>query len=344
MEKILKQYGPPGLTIGRIPNWVLMSSQKPFPYEELGKYDACVFSPIHRAGEYNTQQLLDVCRDKGVQTVAYPLVEWHGYFPGFATFGEGKTYRYYPELIKLALEYDSFDAYEEFIIEGHTIPGIEKHVTRCNKMLRRIEELGETQISCADVIEPGYRAQRMMLTKTHPGRALYVEMARQLEKILGFRMDPSLYWGTFEPADGAKDPILPAVIRGLGLNFTDSEFQHYIYFGDERNRSLREWLQMYYFGAREALTFEAKKRTHLKRRKDHVAKLDKEDLILVQPGEIIMVLLAERSPGFQQVRVLGGKAGIEPGAELYLYPPDWKRFDFRPPASVAKAAALQEAA
>ncbi len=344
-EKMLKAYGPPGLTIGRIANWVLMDSKEPFPYEELGKYDACVFSPIHRAGEYNTSRLLEVCADKGVQTVAYPLVEWHGYFPGFATFGEGKTYRYYPELIRLALEFDNFPAYETFIVEGHTIEGLEPHVARCNKMLRRLEEIGETQITCTDFIEQGLREQRMMLTKTHPARALYVHMARQLSEILGFRMDPSLYYGSFEPADGAKDPIMPAVVRGLGLRFSDCEFQHHVYFGTDRIRSLREWLQMYFFGAREAFTFEAKKRTYLKRRLALVSDLSQDELIEVRPGETIMALRGEHLPGFQKIHYLGGRTGIEPGAELFLFPPDWRRHDFRPPVPAPRAvSAIRQAA
>jgi hypothetical protein len=344
-EKILKAYGPPAITTDRIHNWELMAANTPFPYEQLANYDACVFSPIHRAGDYNTARLLEVCADKGVQTVAYPLVEWIGCTPGIATYDNGKAYRYYPELIRLALEFDSFAAYEGFIVDGHEVDGLEAHVARCTKILRRLEEFGDTQITCADFIEAGFREHRMMLTKSHPARALYVDMARQLAEILGIRMDPSLYHGAYEPATGAKDPILPAVVRGLGLLYSDCEFQNSVYFGTERAWSLREWLRMYYYGARQATVFEAKKRTYLKRRLARVSDLPKDDLIPIGRGDMILALCGDYRPGFQKIHFLDGTPAIEPGSELFLYPPDWSRYDFRPPAprSRAVSATLQSA-
>jgi hypothetical protein len=46
----------------------------------------------------------------------------------------------------------------------------------------------------------------------------------------------------------------------------------------------------------------------------------------------------------QQIRVLGGNAKVQPGSELYLFPPDWTRHDFRPPAPAPRAAAIKQAA
>jgi len=338
LRKIFHRFGPPGLATDLISSLKLMEQRAAFPYDTLSHYDAVLFSPIMLQGEYRTTRLVDICRDHGVQTIAFPLIEWAGYFPGLTRIADHKAFRFYPDLFRLALEYPNYAAFESFVTDGHVIADAPARLRRANAVLRRIEELGDVRINAAGLLERHYREQRMMLTPTHPGRAFYSLLVRQLEEILGLRLDPSFHYGQYEPQDDAKEPVLPGTMRALGLHFSDSEYRSHPLFHDRRARSLREWLQMYYAGARGAFTYEATQKLFLKRRPVAATTLPPEDRFLLRAGEIVLGLPLEapRGAGWR-IMVLGGPAGLPVGSEWYLYPQGWQRYAFRPPQSKRQA-------
>jgi hypothetical protein len=333
LKRIFDLFGPPGIATDFLENFRLMRDQAPFPYDSLINYDAVVFSPINRAGEYRTALLVEACLDRGVQTVSYPLVQWGGYFPGLVMGDLGRGHSYYPDLYRLALEYPDFSAFESFIVEGHTLPAAEAYAARCHTLLRRTEEIGEAQIGVAAIVEREFREKRMMLTATHPARALYCGIVRQLEQHLGVRMDPSFYFGRYEPQTDAKLPILPATVRALGLQFQDGEEINSPYFGDTRARSLRSWLKLYFSGARRAFLYEARVRTNLKSRLAPAESLAPAERVPMRPGDTVLGFeLPPDGPAHTRIRVLDDLHGAARETEWFLHTPDWRRYDFAQPA------------
>jgi hypothetical protein len=245
--------------------------------------------------------------------------------------GNGK-FRYYPELFRLSLEYNNFNAFEAFVIDGHEVVGAEAAAARATKMLRRMEEFGQSHITVSDLIEAGFRDERLMLLPQHPSRGLYSGIVRQLEDLLGFRVDPSFHYGGYEPQEEGVYPILPATIRALGLRFRNCEFVSSVFFGDARARSLREWLHMYYYAARNLVTYEVKADTVIKRWPSSLAAHTQEPHLTLKAGETLVAREGEvLDRNRRVVQVVVGTKRVAPGSEWVLQGTSWRRFDFRPP-------------
>jgi hypothetical protein len=337
LRRIFQRFGPAGLSTDLVSSVKLIEQGTPFPYDTLPNYDCVVYSTILQRGDQGTTLLGDICRDHGVQTIAVPPIEWAGYFPGMTRIADHRGYRCYPELFRYALDYQDYADFETYVTDAHVIEDAPARLQRANTVLQRIDELGDARIGAASLLEKHYREQRMMLTPTHPSRAFYSLLVRRLEEILGLRLDPSFHYGQYEPQDDAKEPLLPGAMRALGLYFSDSEYRSHALFRDRRARSLREWLQMYFAGARGAFTYEARQKLFLKRRPVAAAMLPPEDRVLLRAGEIVLGLPLEAAPGTGwRILVLGGNDGVPVGSEWYLYPKGWQRYGFKPPQAERK--------
>src|SRR4051812_46543726 len=59
-----------------ITNFEIIANKIKFPYEDIGRWSAVVFSPITSYPGYETVRLLEACKQAGVLAVSYPWLEW----------------------------------------------------------------------------------------------------------------------------------------------------------------------------------------------------------------------------------------------------------------------------
>ena len=227
-------------------NFQLIASGEAFPYAELSKYDAIIYSPIENKEGYNTPALRAYCESIGCQTICFPWLEWHGYCPGALKGAfRGRHQWHYARLADLAAGFATFDRFVSHVTDAFpdddTIDGtLEASTAR----LRASEVRHATDIKVADYIVDNFRSSRLFLISDHAGLALYLHLIDQIVDLLGLQTVSA--WPSCEPQWQFRTPIMPRVARRLGLTFQDTQWADYQVLPDT-SWDLQTYLALYYY-------------------------------------------------------------------------------------------------
>lgn len=227
-------------------NFQLIASGVPFPYAELHRYDAVIYSPIENHGNYNTLNLRAACAAAGCASICFPWPEWHGYCPG-AQKGlfKGRHQWHYPQLLPLVEKFSNFENFYDNIVENFPDdPTIHKVFEASTAMLRAAEERHRTEVRISDFIAEQFQSSRLFLISDHPSLKIYEKIIAQILSALQLPSDVTL--GSEEPQGDLRTPIFPRVARLLGLTFSDTEWVD-IELLPNKAWDLRTYLRLYYY-------------------------------------------------------------------------------------------------
>lgn len=248
LKALIDDLGPPDRhTVDALINFQLIASGQPFPYEDLARYDAVLFSPIENKGSYNTIHLVQACADAGVAAIGFPWLEWRGYTPT-AVKGEfwGQRQWFFPDLFELRPDFAIFKAFAAFVRaeypSNRTILSNSRYST---KMLVELENRNECPIRISSLIEERFRDRRLFITPDHPSIVVYRSVIEQAERILGTRLVTRWPEAMPEPQTEERTPMLPRVEACHDLRFTDPYWRATNQ--PARNVDLDAYLALYFF-------------------------------------------------------------------------------------------------
>lgn len=306
-------------------NFQLIASGRPFPYEELTRYDCIVFSPIENKGEYNTDGLVEYCLRAGIQTVSYPWLEWHGYCPT-ATKGDflGHVQWFYPDLLRRSAEFGIFSDFVESVIDAFPDDrAIDDIKEKSSAHLAAMEERNKTDVRISPFIRNEFRKSRLFLISDHPSTTLYLRVMAELANAMDVDFDEergnvedyAQQWQWEE-----RTPIFPRVKERLGLQFDDPTWRSNSKFPGA-TLSLEKYLRLYFHYAGEIAT--SRNATFLMPRASaaHAQPVDAGVRFVVD-----RVAMSE-ARGLQCVKIIANLEGeiIEPAGdhEFFINAEDW---------------------
>jgi hypothetical protein len=305
-------------------NFQLIASGRPFPYEELARYDCVAFSPIENSGEYNTGGLIEFCRKAGIQTVSYPWLEWHGYCPA-ATKGDflGHIEWFYPDLLRKRAEFRTFQDFTEFVVgQFPDDQVIDSVIEMSSAFLAASEERNNTDVRISSFIRDEFQKSRLFLISDHPSTTLYLHVMAKLAKAIGVDFDrergnveDDAQWQWEE-----RTPIFPRVKERLGLQFDDPLWRSHSRIPDV-TLSLEKYLRLYFHYEGEIAT--SKVPTLLRPGAGPAAtrQVGAGARFLVDRGE------AGEAPRLQHVKIITNleREAIDPagGRDFFIQTEDW---------------------
>jgi hypothetical protein len=327
-RSILQRYvTAPRLSVEAIINFQIIRRGEPFPYDQLGRFDAVIYTPVANKGQWNTSHVVEACQRLGIRTFCLPWLEWRGTFPTAVkksqTFLDGW---HYPVLYEKAREFPSLDAFVEAACDGDLLAEEARAgLGATTGALRAQEEAHAADIRVSDLVLERYRQTRLFMTPDHPARALYWPLAEGIAKLLELRLDPSFASASWEPQGQSRLPILPSVGRALGLEYTDSGFRQ-AGFSRGRRFTLRQYLAFYYHSNARCFQWLAKAPTAIKHQPVLSTKLAPEEVSRCSEGEeIIAELLATLPDGHQKIRLCLRDGHPQPPEQIrYIYAPHWQ--------------------
>ncbi|KAB2755183.1 hypothetical protein F9K98_24945 [Brucella anthropi] len=212
-------------TIDVIINYEIIEEGIPFPKYRIPDYDHFIFSPIVNKEEWNTDDIVNVCRKKGVNTISYPWLQWNGYFPGVQKISVLGVQAWFYQFIidEMQNHCDVHEFIESIIKGGVEKKNIEENIISTTNRLKQNEHDSGTDVIISDFILYNYKKKRLFLTPDHPSRFVYQELLKRIIPKLGF-----FSWPTYlfrEPQNEAWTPILPSVARSLNLSFSNTTFR-----------------------------------------------------------------------------------------------------------------------
>lgn len=201
-------------------NFVLINAGTPFPYERLAQFDAVVYSPIRNKDEWNTDHLVQRCRDQGIATISFPWLQWNGYFPDVMKVeGHPPHIWGYRRLADFAAE--GWSA-ERLLAEARSLEAFNPLPYADWSFSALREHEADTDIAISGFIEASFRAQRLFWTPDHPTLPLYRFVMTAIADRLGLALKPS---ATFNEPHRDSLPILPGVAAALGLTFPGGDYR-----------------------------------------------------------------------------------------------------------------------
>ncbi len=234
-----------------IVNFELIGSGTAFPYSSLDRFDAVLFSPIENKVGYNTSDLVEACERRGIPTICFAWMEWHGYFPGAIKGVFNGCFRWhYPGLVKRAANHvGSFEAFcDEVIATFPDDADIDAVFKASTAHLRAAERRHGIAPAMSDYILQNYRAHRLFLVPDHAGRQYYLRLLRAILPRLGIDEEEVEHRLSavppHEPQWRWRMPVFPRVAQRLGLTWTDTDWiDDEIFPG--RTLDLRDYLAQY---------------------------------------------------------------------------------------------------
>ncbi|MGD9657466.1 MAG: WcbI family polysaccharide biosynthesis putative acetyltransferase [Methylocystis sp.] len=306
-------------------NFQLIASGRAFPYDELQRYERVVFSPIENKGDYNTDKLVEYCSKAGLQTVAFPWLEWHGYCPT-ATKDDfkGHVEWFYPKLLRRRAEFKTFSDFVEFIVSQYPEDReIDDVIEKSTAFLAASEERNSLDVKISSFIRDEFRRSRLFVTSDHPSITLYLRVMQDIAKAMGLDFDREKgnikQNGEWQPE--ARTPIFPRVKERLGLDFDDPQWRFDARFPGT-TLSLEKYLRFYFHYEGEIAT--SKVDTFLLSSAD-------PDATGREVGAGVRFLLNQEdmgeTRGLQRVRIitnLGGEASdAASGHDFFIQKKDW---------------------
>ena len=263
IRRVFDDYVEGSIETDIITNFKLIEMGTPFPYDQVGSYDAVVFSPIYRDGPYNTSHLLEACRARGVKTVSYPWIEWRGYWPAATNMKTGWGRLWTSKiLLDMAESARTIEELEDRSFDPSEVAEVtNRNIESTTMMLRNREAESSVDIRLADFIFDNFRSRRLMLTSDHATNDLYTYLIPQIAENLGLTINRNFHYLISEVQHGISVPILPAVSIHLGLNFRAGDFTHLHYIGDEP-MLFRDYLKLYFYRS-TAIRYCAKQDTRI---------------------------------------------------------------------------------
>ncbi len=219
LEKLFRTSAASRHEFSSLQNFELINSGTPFPYEQLTRYDAVVFSPILNKDAWNTDHLVERCAALRIPTVSFPWLQWNGYFPdvmhveqpphiwGYRRFADRVAQGATPaELLADARNPDAFNPlpYAEWSFN----------------ILEENEAALDIRVSA--FIRQHYQAQRLFWTPNHPTLALYTYVQKEIARRLGIGLK---WFARHDEQHPDAFIILPGVRDALGLDFTGEEYR-----------------------------------------------------------------------------------------------------------------------
>jgi hypothetical protein len=227
-------------------NFQLIASGQPFPYEDLRRYDAVIYSPIENHGGYNTEALREACAAIGCQAIVFPWLEWHGYFPA-AQKGlfKGRHQWHYPQLQVLAESFDGFDRFYHHVVEHFPDDRtIDEVFETSSSMLRGAEARHDMPVRISAFIAGQFQFDRLFLIPDHPTLKIYEQIIRQI--LAALKLDTDFTLGGEEPQGELYTPIFPRVAQRLGLQFSGTNWIDRIVVPG-MIADLRSYLRLYFY-------------------------------------------------------------------------------------------------
>lgn len=302
-------------------NFQMISKNIPFPYGKVGSYDAVIFSPINREGPYNTGNLLETCREKGVKAISYPWIEWRGYWPGATKSNTGWGNLWSSHLLPdLARQSKTLQEFEDRTYDAASLGQIaEKNIEMAISALRQREMKSGVDFPVTDFIADNYRKSRLMLTPDHASNELYGYLVPKIAEGLGLRLDRSFAHLGRDIQHGILIPILPAVADHLGLSFRCGDFLHQDFIGPDP-LPFRDYLKLHFYG--ETISrYVAETNTRIIE--------DGGAVRLVTKGQRFVGRHLGRASPHVLVDILGGTAKARGQARIFLS--HWSTLPFRAP-------------
>jgi len=243
-------------------NYQIIGRNEPFPYDRLDDYDAVAYSPIVNQGDWNTSFLKAACEDRNIQTVCFPWLEWHGYYPtvGKRISGQSGIFYdwFYTKLFDEASRWESFEQFVEAVCHGDALcEGAEARFNQTTERLVAAEQTQMVDIPVSSFIMEHYQTKRLFVTPDHPAPILYFWVAQEIAKRLGLRLDPCIAFASEDLQAVPRMPILPSVGRVLGLKFADASARE-ISVGNGKWLRLRDYLAIYYYAKPHATLYRAR--------------------------------------------------------------------------------------
>ncbi|WP_276121285.1 hypothetical protein [Pararhizobium qamdonense] len=205
LKRIFEQWAGGLHAYELLTNYEMIAAGSPFPYDHVSSFDVIIFSPITNKDEYNTENLVQFCREKRIDTVSFPWLQWNGYFPSAEKRNLfSRNYWYIPASMSIdnnskSLVLDKMAITTERLIE---------HERSCN-----------TDVRVSAFIAEYYKEVPLFLTPDHPTNILYRFVAREISKRLEIPLkhDFFRYSPPFQPE--IELPITQFVADALQLKF-----------------------------------------------------------------------------------------------------------------------------
>jgi hypothetical protein len=306
-------------------NFSMISKGIPFPYGGVAEWSHIVFSPIISRESYNTVELVDACRSSGTVPVAYPWLQWNGYFPHVAKgeFAGGPGWNY-PGLA-VPSSAGTSRAATLFSNEAAMLENLERTTER----IRSGEVDHNCDIRVADFISSHYKQDRLFLTPDHPSRHVYGCVLQQLEPALGIEIDPALYTSSVEPQHGLSIPIPPPVAETLGLKFQSADYINRTSVFKDQVFDWGEYVRLAEgFGAGHH-AYESSCRTAIKCRPELTSGLTAGEYLYLPQGTLLHGVLGPLVQGHRKVDLSWAlhsvQRRIRDWNEVYVYSPHWER-------------------
>jgi len=272
LKNTFNAFAPNGHSFDCLINFDLIRANEPFPWAKMKNFDAIVFSPIQHE-DYKTELLKKFCDDHGIKHIAYPWMQWNGYFPAVkkGDFLGGVSWQY-PDLYGPKAKPPE----KRFILDN---------LDQSDEILRNFEKRHDVDVVISYFVRNNYRKRRLFLTPDHPTAFMYRYLVREIAEKLGIKLDASYWLSAYEPQAGIKLPIRPGVAEALELDFVDADFENSTAFG---NMTLpwSGYVQLYELKGGRVL--EAKAATIIKGRPVARAELAPSEFTSVRAGDIIV--------------------------------------------------------
>lgn len=215
-----------GLELFACTNWEYITSGRPLP-DRLWECDVLVYQPYHGTGS-NLPYSTDVVRSrlkalKGADAIAIPFMSFDTYY--FGGYGRdprdraglfGRFPSVPPQLVSATEVSPCLAALQD--------PDLFREADLCRSLetdmahIRRRD--GECDVKIGDYVERNWRDVQLFWSSQHPSQPLLQHVMDQLAERLTVAVVPTV------PKDALKShaaPILPSVVRHLGLNFTPEQ-------------------------------------------------------------------------------------------------------------------------
>ena len=181
LANFIKRLAKHEITIETIINFQLIQSNQSFPYDKIKDIDGFICSPVINKPGYNTKQIIEHCRRKGIATYIYPWLRFDGYFPLIKRVTNGWRYALATKQFDHLFDQEDLTSQRqkisEYLQKKLTSEYIQGHVEKSINELKKREKAANSDFTLSNYIQSTSSRKPLFFTPEHASNAVYKQIA-----------------------------------------------------------------------------------------------------------------------------------------------------------------------